>query len=75
MTNLKEKFQSFLEPKLIEEIIAVSNIMKFKEVEYSNVIIIILLIDVQMILKMFLLFLVIMNFTQRHHKNTQWMKL
>jgi len=31
MADLKEKFQSFFEPKLIEEIIAVSNIMKFNE--------------------------------------------
>ncbi len=31
MTTLKEKLQSFLEPKLIEEISAIGNIMTFKE--------------------------------------------
>ena len=31
MTSLKEKLQSFLEPKLIDEIIAIGNVMSFKE--------------------------------------------
>jgi len=33
MTNLKDKLKSFLEPKLIEEIISIGNIMNFKEGE------------------------------------------
>jgi CRP/FNR family transcriptional regulator len=31
MTDLKEKFQSFFEPKLIDEIMSIGNIMKFNE--------------------------------------------
>jgi hypothetical protein len=31
MPDLKDKLKSFLEPKLIEEIISIGNIMNFKE--------------------------------------------